>query len=214
MALLKEDGSLDIERINNLPLEEYMDEMGSLTQEQIEEYLDKLPTSETKGPVVPIMANETIEEFMARTGAVDADKFLAEMRERIFKRAADSGDSFAMFKIGFRYLYGEGVEQSYEEALRWLHKSAELGCPHAMFHLGECYYLGMGVPKDRQKAKMYYEQAAIYDLQGAIDALHYDIHYAYQGDSHTLEYNEKVDRIEEGEDFDSLFGDSVDEMIW
>ena len=43
MALLKEDGSLDIERINKLPLEEYMEEMGTLTQEQVKEYISKLP---------------------------------------------------------------------------------------------------------------------------------------------------------------------------
>ena len=28
MMLLKEDGSLDVERMNSLPLEEWMDEMG------------------------------------------------------------------------------------------------------------------------------------------------------------------------------------------
>lgn len=33
MALLKEDGSLDIERINKLPLEEHMNEIGSFTRE-------------------------------------------------------------------------------------------------------------------------------------------------------------------------------------
>ena len=44
MAILKEDGSLDVERMNRLPLEEWMDEMGDLTQEQVEEYLSKLPT--------------------------------------------------------------------------------------------------------------------------------------------------------------------------
>ena len=34
MVLLKKDGSLDIERINSLPLEEYMDVIGDLTEEQ------------------------------------------------------------------------------------------------------------------------------------------------------------------------------------
>lgn len=38
------NGSLDVERMNCLPLEEWMDEMGDLTQEQVEEYLSKLPT--------------------------------------------------------------------------------------------------------------------------------------------------------------------------
>ena len=51
MALLKEDGSLDIERINNLPYEEYMEEMGTLTQEQVKEYISKLPINESVEPV-------------------------------------------------------------------------------------------------------------------------------------------------------------------
>ena len=41
MALLKEDGSLDIERINQLPIEEYMEEVGNFTNEQRKEYYSK-----------------------------------------------------------------------------------------------------------------------------------------------------------------------------
>ena len=51
MALLKEDGSLDIERINKLPIEEYMDVVGDLTEEQYEEYLSKLPINESNEPI-------------------------------------------------------------------------------------------------------------------------------------------------------------------
>ena len=39
MALLKEDGSLDAERINQLPLEEYKEEIGTLTEEQYKKNL-------------------------------------------------------------------------------------------------------------------------------------------------------------------------------
>ena len=46
MALLKEDGSLDIERINNLPREERMREIGSFTREQFQKYLSKTPINE------------------------------------------------------------------------------------------------------------------------------------------------------------------------
>ncbi len=48
MALLKEDGRLDIERINQLPYEEHMNVMRDLTQEQIEEYLSKMPLTSRK----------------------------------------------------------------------------------------------------------------------------------------------------------------------
>lgn len=46
MALLKEDGSLDIERINKLPREERMKEIGSFTREQFHEYISKIPLNE------------------------------------------------------------------------------------------------------------------------------------------------------------------------
>ena len=52
MALLKkEDGSLDVEHINKLPLEEYMDTIGDLSEEQYEEHLSKLPINESNEPI-------------------------------------------------------------------------------------------------------------------------------------------------------------------
>ena len=49
--ILKEDGSLDIKRINQLPIDEYMDVVGDLTEEQYEEYLSKLPINESNEPI-------------------------------------------------------------------------------------------------------------------------------------------------------------------
>ena len=70
MALLKEDGSLDIERINSMQFEEYMNEMGTLTREQVEEYLSKIPINESKTPMKAIVV-ESIEKY-----GVDAEDFL------------------------------------------------------------------------------------------------------------------------------------------
>ena len=66
MALLKEDGSLNIEWINKLPYEEYMNAMGNLTQEQVEEYLSTLPMNESKVPVKVTMVDYTLEDDLAR----------------------------------------------------------------------------------------------------------------------------------------------------
>ena len=76
MALLKEDGSLDIERINSIQFEEYMNEMGTLTREQVEEYLSKIPINESKTPMKAIVV-ESIEKY-----GVDAEDFLNNMREK------------------------------------------------------------------------------------------------------------------------------------
>ena len=85
MALLKEDGSLDIERINNLSYEEYMEEMGTLTQEQVKEYISKLPINESVEPVTAIEVDYTLEDELEK-GAVLADDLLNKLREKLRRR--------------------------------------------------------------------------------------------------------------------------------
>ena len=85
MALLKEDGSLDIERINSIPYEEYLEEMGALTQEQVKEYLSKLPINESVEPVTAMEVDYTLEDELSR-GAVLADVLLKKLRDRHSKK--------------------------------------------------------------------------------------------------------------------------------
>lgn len=80
MALLKEDGSLDIERINKLPLREYMEVMGTLTQEQVKEYVSKLPVNESKEPMQAIRVDFPIEEEW-----VDAEDVINKIGRRYEK---------------------------------------------------------------------------------------------------------------------------------
>ena len=68
MKYLKEDGSLDIKRINKLPIEEYMDVVGDLTEEQYEEYLSKLPINESNEPIRIIKVNSPM--------GIDADEVI------------------------------------------------------------------------------------------------------------------------------------------
>ena len=82
MAFLKEDGSLDIERYNNLPLEEWMDEFAALTDEQVDEYISKLPVNESKEPVRVIVSDYTLEEELER-GCVIAEDFINNLRKRL-----------------------------------------------------------------------------------------------------------------------------------
>jgi len=80
MAFLKEDGSLDIERINSLPYEEYMDAMGDLTQERVQEYLSKLPIDESDEPMRAIVVDYPMEE-----DGVDADELINNLGKRYEK---------------------------------------------------------------------------------------------------------------------------------
>ena len=73
MVFLKEDGSLDVDRINKLPLEDYMDMMGDLTQEQVKEYLTKLPINESKELMKAVIVDYTLEEELERGGVIAED---------------------------------------------------------------------------------------------------------------------------------------------
>ena len=64
MALLKEDGSLDIERINKLPLDERLEEIGRFTKEQVEEYFSIVPVSH--GSIIPVKVNYKMEDLLAK----------------------------------------------------------------------------------------------------------------------------------------------------
>ena len=86
MALLKEDGSLDIEHINKLPLEEYMDAMGKLSEEQIAEYNAKLPVNESMEPMHAEDIGYTFEEAIQSGRIVNAKEFINNLRERCKNR--------------------------------------------------------------------------------------------------------------------------------
>jgi hypothetical protein len=47
------------------------------------------------------------------------------------RKAAELGDSSAMFKIGQFYQDGDGVGRDEEEAVKWYRKAAELGSGEA-----------------------------------------------------------------------------------
>ena len=85
MEYLKEDGSLDVERINKLPREEYMREIGRLSpkryEEYIREYISKLPLKESRNPMKVVVVDYTLEELLER-GAVIAEDFINNLRSR------------------------------------------------------------------------------------------------------------------------------------
>lgn len=74
MALLKEDGSLDVERIDSLPLEEHKKEVESLNQAQFKEYYSKRIIKDSQPPVKVI-------KVKAPNG-VDAMEFLDMLEKK------------------------------------------------------------------------------------------------------------------------------------
>ena len=80
MDILKEDGKLNIEQINKLPIEEYMEVIGGLTDEQYKEYLSNLPITESKEPVRAVVVDYTLEDELAR-GSVLAEDLINNLRK-------------------------------------------------------------------------------------------------------------------------------------
>lgn len=83
MVFLKEDGSLDIERLNALPIEEHMKMVGELTDEQYHQYVASLPENDGTQPVKAIVVDYSMEDEIKRGTAVDADEFLKRLRKEI-----------------------------------------------------------------------------------------------------------------------------------
>ena len=81
MALLKEDGGLDIERINQLPFEEYMKEMGSLTEAQVNEYLSVLSINESNEPAKAVEVEYTLKDEIEQGAVIASDYIKNKVRE-------------------------------------------------------------------------------------------------------------------------------------
>ncbi len=80
MEILKENGELNIEQINKLPIEEYMEVIGGLTDEQYKEYISNLPINESKEPVRAVVVDYTLEDELAR-GSVLAEDLINNLRK-------------------------------------------------------------------------------------------------------------------------------------
>lgn len=81
MTYLKEQ-FLDVDRINKLSFEEYMDAMSDLTPEQVKEYLSKLHIKESNKPMQAVKVDYNRDDV--RSG-VDASELIQNLRKRLNK---------------------------------------------------------------------------------------------------------------------------------
>lgn len=70
----------------------------------------------------------------------------------LIKSSASNGHSFAQVELGYRYLFGYGVNRDQKKALFWLSSAAHQGHPQAMGHLGGMYASGKGVERNEDYA--------------------------------------------------------------
>ena len=85
-----------------------------------------------------------------------------EATERLKKRASEANDADAIFIRGYEYYNGErGFTQNYNKANKLFLRAGKLGCAEGYSKIGYAYRNGQGVERDENKAKYYYELAAM-----------------------------------------------------
>ena len=63
-----------------------------------------------------------------------------------------------MYKLGYCYNYGKGVDKNHEEAAKWYKMAAENGNVRGMERIEYCYRKGHGVPADKNEANKWKEK--------------------------------------------------------
>ena len=79
---------------------------------------------------------------------------------KTFEPLAEKGQALAEYILGLMYANGQGVPESYTEALKWLQKAAEQGEAKAQFSVGVIYFKGLGMPANQAEALKWYRRAA------------------------------------------------------
>src|SRR5271154_4138472 len=75
----------------------------------------------------------------------------------LFLKAAEVGNSDAMYNVGMQYDNGQGVHQDTQQAMAWYQKAAALGDSNAMVNIGTLYDIGQGIPQDDQQAMAWWQ---------------------------------------------------------
>lgn len=76
------------------------------------------------------------------------------------KPLAEQGDAVAQSHLGYLYYTGEGVPQSFDEAVKWYLKAAVQGNRDAQYNLAVAYAFGEGEKQDYKEAAVWYRRAA------------------------------------------------------
>lgn len=93
--------------------------------------------------------------LQAQEISIRQERELAELNAR-----AAEGDPKALFQLGNRYSFGEGVKKDPVKAFTLFQRSAEEGYGDGMFNLAACYRFGEGVRRDMDSAIAWYERAS------------------------------------------------------
>src|SRR3954447_3011985 len=81
----------------------------------------------------------------------------------LFQEAANLGNAFGIFMIGYCYHYGTGTMVDVQKAFELFQEAADLGDAFGMDYLRYCYQHGIGTSVNEQRAFESYQNAANLD---------------------------------------------------
>lgn len=84
---------------------------------------------------------------------------------KLFRKAAENGNSNAQFALGCMYQNGQGVEMNYREAVKWYLKAAQSGNAYGQYLMGLSLKDGSGVPKDPIESYKWIHLAAAQNME-------------------------------------------------
>ena len=114
--------------------------------------------AELYGTAESSASDQASESASSEAGRDSAQKQRTDIE--ILAERAEKGNAQDQIDLGNLYYSGEGVEQSYEEALKWYTKAAEQGSAAAQFKLGYMYQHGEGTGQSYEKALQWFLEAA------------------------------------------------------
>lgn len=79
---------------------------------------------------------------------------------RSIRERAESGDVTAQYNLATLFANGDGVPQSWDEAVKWFTRAAERGLAEAQYMLGKCYSTAKGVTPNYYEAARWFQKAA------------------------------------------------------
>jgi len=99
-------------------------------------------------------------EAERRVGIAYEDESAYSQAAFWIRKAAESGDAEAQYKLGHLYSEGHGVPQDNNLAAVWWRKAADQGNANAQSNLGLAYINGDGVPNDFSEAAFWLRRSA------------------------------------------------------
>lgn len=77
-----------------------------------------------------------------------------------YRKAAEQGETDALFNLGLMYSMGQGAAKNFTEAVKYYKRAADLGNTNAMVNLGTLYHDGRDVAQNPDEAMKWFRSAA------------------------------------------------------